>query len=360
MLRHTSGTVLAGKLLSPNLGGKGAYGMPNPTYPGINAEPSSGPRHANQPWEERLRTARRTEPSRAKWIAVAALVAAGLVAFVYSTPLEKWMETSPVVGKLSDGMAAATDRLRIVESQIGAIKDETAELRAAEANLDRRVTEVTAASKKVLTDAGAALRREWMAANANLRATSDARIAALEREQRTMSEANAKLAARADSLQRELTQVNGRLASMDTHFNKSMQIARADAAQSNAEIREFVNGVSARADRTASYVDRPRVRFEAKAGGSTEIAPGILLHVTRTNISHRRFHGWIHLVEDGKIIWLRDQSSLQSIPFQTGKQALRNDLIVTGLTKAGVTGYLVFPSKGEARDAFSAPRESDN
>ena len=97
--------------------------MSNPTYPGINAEPSSGPRNANQPWEERLRQSRKPPPRRAKWIAVCALAAAGLLAFLYSTPLEKWMESSAVVGKLNDGLAGAADRLRIVESQIGAIKD---------------------------------------------------------------------------------------------------------------------------------------------------------------------------------------------------------------------------------------------
>jgi hypothetical protein len=73
-----------------------------------------------------------------------------------------------------------------------------------------------------------------------------------------------------------------------------------------------------------------------------------LLHVSGVNPRYRRYHGWLQLVKDGKILWLRDQSVLQTVAFHAGEKGLRHDLIVTGLTEGGVAGYLIFPSVGES------------
>jgi len=71
---------------------------------------------------------------------------------------------------------------------------------------------------------------------------------------------------------------------------------------------------------------------------------------------YRRFHGWLQLVDEGKILWLRDQSVLQTFAFVAGRNALRHDLVVTGLTSGGVSGYLILPPQSEPVDHQLASR----
>ena len=90
------------------------------------------------------------------------------------------------------------------------------------------------------------------------------------------------------------------------------------------------------------------IALKSRTGKSPEIAPGDLSLTLRKSIpgSVAFTAGCTHRY-DGKILWLKDQSMLQSVSFYAGKRLLRHDIVVTDMSKPSVAGYLIYPATGE-------------
>lgn len=88
-----------------------------------------------------------------------------------------------------------------------------------------------------------------------------------------------------------------------------------------------------------------RVAFQVSEGRSRRLAPGISFGLSRTDPARGRANGWMWLMPDHRTIWLRNQAAHQPLVFYSYKDGKRRELVLTNVTRNGVTGYLLFFGK---------------
>ncbi|MCC6361946.1 MAG: hypothetical protein IT165_00385 [Bryobacterales bacterium] len=92
-----------------------------------------------------------------------------------------------------------------------------------------------------------------------------------------------------------------------------------------------------------------RIDFEVTKNHPQELAPGISVSVTGTNVSYRRVKGYVWLMPDRKTIWLKDQQAMEPVVFYSKVDGKRRELVFTGVTSDGATGYVLVPVAGMSR-----------
>ena len=75
----------------------------------------------------------------------------------------------------------------------------------------------------------------------------------------------------------------------------------------------------------------------------SEVAPGIFLTVRDTDVERQQINGWLQISEDGRTVWLRDQSARKVMIFATTHDERSHELVFTRVGKQGVAGYLLIP-----------------
>ena len=94
------------------------------------------------------------------------------------------------------------------------------------------------------------------------------------------------------------------------------------------------------ASRQVDFANRLRLRFVARVGERSTIAPGITLQVLRIDVGHGRFDAELRWAAESSIK-LRNQAALKAIAVPSDAQTA--DLIITTVTQESLTGYIVFP-----------------
>jgi len=93
----------------------------------------------------------------------------------------------------------------------------------------------------------------------------------------------------------------------------------------------------------ADAVDRNRIDFEVSRNKTQEVAPGIFLTVRDTDVERQQINGWLQISEDGRTVWLRDQSAQKVMIFATTHDERSHELVFTRVGRQGVAGYLLIP-----------------
>ncbi len=303
---------------------------------------SATPWTTRRPLEQLYEVPRRPRSRAAIWLSLAALAAAGAYGFYSVYPrLNRQGDALSKLTSLPGLFDVLSGRVASIEQKVAGIPAGMESLRERMGGVDQRVLNGLNLAKQNIQTVGVALRRDLLATNAR-QATTDARVTHLESTQRAE-------AARTTALEQQLAQQNDQLKRQVADLSSRLASASQDARVGEQHLQRQIEQTGRRAAAEAtSFQNRPRTRFEAIRGRSLEVAPGILLHIAKTDIGHRRFAGWLQLVESGKFLWLRDESVLQTIAFYAGEKTLRHDLVVTDLNKDGVTGYVIFPSQAES------------
>jgi hypothetical protein len=73
------------------------------------------------------------------------------------------------------------------------------------------------------------------------------------------------------------------------------------------------------------------------------VAPGISLTVSDTNVSYQRVEGRIHVVPDGRILWIRGQGIEQPVRFYSHEDERAYEVVFTRVNKDGAIGYVLMP-----------------
>jgi sortase A len=101
-----------------------------------------------------------------------------------------------------------------------------------------------------------------------------------------------------------------------------------------------------RVDRTAHGPNRvdqtpgPRkVRFEVFKSHSRELAPGISMGLTGTDVAGRRVDGWMWVMPDRRTIRLRDHRASDPLIFY--RDGGKRELMITNVAANSVSGYLI-------------------
>jgi hypothetical protein len=87
-----------------------------------------------------------------------------------------------------------------------------------------------------------------------------------------------------------------------------------------------------------------RVDFELGVNHNKELAPGVSLLVSHTDIGRQRYDGLLS-VEPDKRTWVHDQGIQQLVVFFSGRDRRPGKLVVTRVTKYSVIGYVLVPNE---------------
>jgi chaperonin cofactor prefoldin len=86
-----------------------------------------------------------------------------------------------------------------------------------------------------------------------------------------------------------------------------------------------------------------RVDFEVTKNHSRELTDGISLGVTGTDPMHRNASGWMWVLADRRTVWLKNQNAQTPVVFYGVRDGQKRELVITNVTRNGVTGYLLLP-----------------
>jgi hypothetical protein len=88
---------------------------------------------------------------------------------------------------------------------------------------------------------------------------------------------------------------------------------------------------------------RKRIDFELGVNHGRELAPGIDLQVSATNVPKQRFDGSVSLLPEQRTINIRGQGALRPVVFSVAEDKRPRQLVVTRVTRYSVYGYLLVP-----------------
>lgn len=193
------------------------------------------------------------------------------------------------------------------------------------------------------------LRATALVANANQREHNDLnqRTAALNAHIAEISFRQHAEQGRIAQLERELTTARQELASTKASYTRELAVLRQQQVSNQSDIVSINNLLST-----------DQISFEAEKNHDAEIVPGVLLHLTTTDIAHQRYGGWIWLARSRRRIWIRRQviESPQVFYPVGGEEAY--ELVVTQVNPKNVAGYLLVPnsSSNQQQDVASNSR----
>lgn len=92
-----------------------------------------------------------------------------------------------------------------------------------------------------------------------------------------------------------------------------------------------------------------QIDFAAGKNRDTNIAQGITLHLTGTDMAHQKFRGWIRTAGGRHTIWVRDHSAQLPVVFYLKPGGEAYELVVTKVGPETVSGYLMLPGENGSR-----------
>jgi hypothetical protein len=107
-------------------------------------------------------------------------------------------------------------------------------------------------------------------------------------------------------------------------------------------------------DALARQLEHRRIDFELAKKNTRELAPGVSLRITKTNVRRQEVDGWLWLMPDRRTLWVRDLGLLQPLIFYHEDSEQPNELVITRVTRNSVIGYVLLPAGGEVTFGASA------
>jgi len=180
--------------------------------------------------------------------------------------------------------------------------------------------------------------------------------------QRLQQQLSAQLEARSSGLDARIRQVESEQTAQRSQMEGVQAEIQRDVAAVREETSRDLSGVHQQEETNtrdlgalSRRLDRDRVDFELAKGQVQEIAPGVTLRISGTNIMYQRFRGSLWLLQDHRTLWLRDQSVHQPVRFFHKETGEPYELVVTDVTKKFVIGYLLVPVQQEAAAVGALP-----
>jgi predicted nucleic acid-binding Zn-ribbon protein len=132
-------------------------------------------------------------------------------------------------------------------------------------------------------------------------------------------------------------QANTELSNHLTEIQQSQEFTQNQVSRMQNRMLESDN----RVDAIAHQVDRRRVDFELNKNQADEVASGIHLTITKTDVARQQVDGWLQVA--GRFIWLHDANAQRPIAFDSVGEERPYQLIFTRIGDTGATGYLLVP-----------------
>ncbi len=164
-----------------------------------------------------------------------------------------------------------------------------------------------------------------------------------ERMQAEMNERTQPLEARLSTLESEQAQERARLDQME----QAVVAVRTDTGRDLAVLNESTSRNEQGLNQLAQQVKRERVDFELAEDSTRELAPGISMRVTSTDVSYHRIKGWLWLLPDRRTIRVQNLGAQQALVFHVQGNDVPHELVITRVGKDSVAGYLLLPAAAE-------------
>ena len=143
-------------------------------------------------------------------------------------------------------------------------------------------------------------------------------------------------------------------AAPDRFIVKAREVIAASAAASSEQRLAGESACPTKTQRgTDAFVRQPgdlnesrsrrRVTFEIGRDHSRQLAPGISMGVTGTDVASHRVDGWMWVMPDRRTIWLRDHSAYEPVIFYGRLDGKMHELVITSVARNSVRGYLLLP-----------------
>ena len=89
-----------------------------------------------------------------------------------------------------------------------------------------------------------------------------------------------------------------------------------------------------------------------------ELAGGVSLRITSTNVAQQKVKGWMWLLPDRKTLWVRELGIQQAYVFYRRDGSGPSELVITSVQDGGVSGYLLVPRAVAGEVSSGAPPQS--
>jgi chaperonin cofactor prefoldin len=292
-----------------------------------------------------------TEPPRKwPWIAALALFVAAIGGggwYVYSTlnrvpsPPTQLASLSPRLDAADAKMQFWTGRQQELENQV--------------ANLQKRIESRYQAARKQARELSEQVYGRVRQEIADQMQAVETRLARVE----STSDAHQ---ARFDKMQADLAALRDQTARQAAELHSAQeQIERAAASrdQQLVSLNQQLSNQATEVNGLARKLESKRVDFEVTRNHSQDLAAGVSLDVTSTDVRYRRVSGWIWLMPDRRTIWLHDQGAQEPVVFYTYPDGKRRELVITNVTQDSASGYLLLPEEsGQGLNAALTPVDS--
>jgi predicted nucleic acid-binding Zn-ribbon protein len=295
-------------------------------------------------WEEEEAAHRHKLKVRALWGTLAVLGLALLYAAWHTYPILQQQSLLPArlaslpfqLSSVTDTLAAASKRADATDAKVNQLASVWDATRGQFAALEGRVSAtLQAAGKETRTLVNQMQRRIEVALEKRLQVlqarlsrveagqeSAQARVAKLEEELAAARQENVRqLALLEQDRERTLHRVDEQLASLD----------------------QQVKGDNRELAAVRTQIERRRVEFEAGTNHTRDLAPGVTLQVSHTNVNQQRFDGWVFLMPDRRTVWVHGQGLQQPLVFYSQGDGRPRELVITRVTKYSVIGYVLLP-----------------
>jgi len=270
----------------------------------------------------------------ALWVAVVALavVLSGVTAYGYLTLQKHNLQLSQLPG-VQETLALAAKRLDGVEGKLQAWAADWDTLQARMTGLERRVAYNRELARSEAQKQAAAVEERLRAEAGELANAMDARLVLLE--------------SGAEAERARLGQLQEDVAAARTESRRELASVREDLARGDQRLEEL-----------ARVIDRERVDFEMDKNSTRELAGGVSLRITSTNVAQQKVKGWMWLLPDRKTLWIRDLGIQQAYVFYRRDGSGPSELVITSVQDGGVSGYLLVPRAVAGEVSSGAPPQS--
>ena len=195
-------------------------------------------------------------------------------------------------------------------------------------------------------------------ASANLRLAKDYALeqaakvhhelqAELDTRSRSVDTAISKLQATHQEDQTQIAQLQHEVAAARSETAAQMARSQQETGRAMGNLRSEINRNRDDFDRVANKLAQRRVDFEISKEQTREVAPGVTLTVSDTNVSYQRVEGRLHVIADGRILWIRGQGIQQPVRFYSHQDERPYEVVFTRVSKDSAVGYVLMPAGTE-------------
>jgi hypothetical protein len=182
----------------------------------------------------------------------------------------------------------------------------------------------------------------------------DMRIHSMEARLARMESSNASEDARVAALTTEIGQMRQQIAQQAGELQSVRRQVYAGGARETRQIAELKRGEERDrkdVDAVNSALAMQRVDFEVTRDHTSEVAPGVYLHIDRANPSFSNVDGWMRVMPQDRMFWMHRQNVDEPVIFYRANDKKQCELVLTAMRGNSVKGFLMMPEPQPAQIA---------